>query len=142
MSHNVQVNSTLKNTARLAVAEDFLDALYDQLDGGYLRIYAGSQPASATTALSGQTKLAEWSLPTPAFDAAASDSKALVALGTVQGVATGTAAWATLVKADGTTRVTDFTVGAVGSSSDLELDDTHIESGGDVVVSGLVIPAT
>jgi hypothetical protein len=110
------------------------DALSDLLDNGYLRIYDGSQPANADTAVGAQTLLAELRFNATAsgaavagvitFNAFTADSSAN---------ATGTASWFRALKSDGTTAVMDGTVGT--SSSDLVLNSTAIQSGAEVSVT-------
>lgn len=46
------------------------DALLDVLNGGTVRIYSGTRPATPDTALSGNTLLAELSMGNPAFSVA------------------------------------------------------------------------
>lgn len=104
------------------------DALARLLDNGYLRIYDGSQPATADTAVSTQTLLAELrfnatSAPATSgglitFNAITSDSSAN---------ATGTAAWFRCLKSDGTTVVMDGSVGT--SSANMVIASTSISSG-------------
>lgn len=94
------------------------DAFARLLDTGYLRIYSGSQPATADTALGAQVLLAELrfnatSAPAASaglltFNAITSDSSA---------DATGTAAWFRALKSDGTSVVMDGTVGTATSDA-------------------------
>jgi hypothetical protein len=93
----------------------FYNAVLTDLAGGYIRIYDGSMPASPESPLSGQQLLAELRIPTPAgeyqsgngivFGAIVADASANI---------TGTAVWARLLKANGTTGVIDITVGPSG----------------------------
>lgn len=118
------LNTQLANVAVNAMA----DALSDLLDSGYLRIYSGTQPATADTALSGNTLLAELrfnatSAPAASgglltFNSITSDSSA---------DATGTAAFFRALKSDGTTVVLDGTVGT--SSANMIIATTSISSG-------------
>lgn len=94
------------------------DALARLLDNGYLRVYSGSQPATADTAIGAQVLLAELrfnATSAPAavaglltFNAIASDTSA---------DATGTAAWFRALKSDGSTVVLDGTVGTSGTDA-------------------------
>lgn len=104
------------------------DALARLLDNGYLRIYSGTKPATADTALSGNTLLAELRInatSAPAasggvltFNAITSDSSA---------DATGTASFFRAFKSDGTTAVMDGTVGT--SSANMIIATTSISAG-------------
>ena len=126
-------NLKLSNEAVNAEA----DAFSVLLDNGYLRIYDGTQPANADTAISTQTLLAELRFNTDAapvavagvltFNAITQDSSANN---------TGTASWFRALKSDGTTVVFD---GAVGTSgSDINIATTAIVAGAIVGVTSAV----
>jgi hypothetical protein len=101
------------------------DALSDLLDNGYLRIYDGTQAATADTAIGAQVLLAELRFNATAapaasggvltFNAITSDSSAN---------ATGTASWFRCLKSDGSTVVMDGSVGT--SAANLILATTSI----------------
>ena len=125
------VNPKRSNAAVTAAA----DAVCDLLDNGYLRIYDGSQPANADTAVTTQTLLAElrWNAAN-AFGAASggvATANAITADSSAD--ATGTASWFRALKADGTTAVFDGSVGT--SSADLILNSTAIAAGANVAVT-------
>lgn len=105
-----------------------------------LRIYDGTQPTDADTAIGAQVLLAELTCGSPLASGA---SNGVLTLGSItqdsSANATGTAAWFRLVKADGTTVVMDGTVGTSGS--DLNLTSTSITSGVAVSVTSFVITA-
>lgn len=117
-----------------AIVNGQADYLSDQLDNGYLRIYSGTKPATADTALSGNTLLAELrfnGIAAPAasggvltFNAISSDTSA---------DATGTATFFRCFKSDGTTVVMDGTVGT--SDANLVLSTTSITAGQTVAVT-------
>lgn len=112
-----------------------LDALRVLLDGGFLRIYDGAQPASPDTAISTQVLLAELSLANPAFGAAAAGvitANAITADSSAN--AAGTAAWFRAVKSDGVTAVIDGSVGT--ATSNLILNSVSIVATAPVSVSG------
>lgn len=122
-------NPKLANLGANAAA----DAVVDQADGGALRIYDGSQPANADTAVSGQTLLAELTLGSPAFGAASAGVATANAItGDASANATGTASWFRVVTS-GSAALWDGSVGT--SSADLILDSTSIVSGGSVDVT-------
>lgn len=124
------------------------DALVDRFDAGSgpgkIRIYTGSQPASADSAPSG-TLLVEITLNDPAFGAASSGAASLDAdpatVGTV--VATGTAGWWRGLDSDNAT-VCDGSITVSGGGGDLTLATTSLSSGGTVTITGgtLTVPAT
>ncbi len=113
------------------------DALSVLLDNGYLRIYDGTQPANADTAISTQTLLAELRFNADAapsavagvltFNAITQDSNANNS---------GTASWFRALKSDGSTVMFDGTVGTSGS--DLNIATTSIVAGAIVGVTSFV----
>ncbi len=126
-------NLKLSNDAVNAEA----DALSVLLDNGYLRIYDGTQPANADTAISTQTLLAELRFNADAapvavagvltFNAITQDSNANN---------TGTASWFRALKSDGSTVLFDGTVGTSGS--DINIATTAIVAGAIVGVTSAV----
>lgn len=110
------------------------DALSDLADNGYLRIYDGTQPATADTAITTQTLLAELRFNTTAAPAASNGVLTFNAI-TQDSSAnnTGTASWFRALKSDGSTVLFD---GAVGTSgSDMNIYTTSIVAGAIVGVS-------
>lgn len=89
------------------------------------RIYSGTAPADESTALSGNTLLAEFTL-TP--QTAASGSKAMIAsTQTTTGAATGTASFYRVYNSAGSTCYEQGTVATSGG--DATIDNTSITSG-------------
>lgn len=118
------LNTQLSNAAVSAEA----DALGPLLNSGLLRIYDGSQPATANTALGAQVLLAELTFNATAFPAASNGvltANAITADSSAN--AAGTASWFRAVKSDGTTVVMDGTVGT--ATSNLILTTTTISVG-------------
>jgi hypothetical protein len=110
------------------------DAVTPLLNNGYLRIYNGTQPANADTAVSTQTLLAELRFNATAFGAASSGVSTANAITSDSSADnTGTASWFRALKSDGTTAVFDGSVGT--SSADLVLNSTAISSGAAVAVT-------
>jgi len=125
------VNPKRSNAAVNAAA----DAVCDLLDNGYLRIYDGSQPANADTAVTTQTLLAElrWNAANAFGTASGGVATANAITADSSADATGTASWFRALKADGTTAVFDGSVGT--SSADLILNSTAIAAGANVAVT-------
>jgi len=117
-----------------------LNAMYALLNGGSIKIYTGTQPAGPDTAITSQTLLATLTLSATAFaSASAGTNSATITANAITGanaVATGTATWFRAFKSDGTTAVTDGSVGT--ATSDLILNSTSITSGAAVSVSAWV----
>lgn len=105
-----------------------LNAALDVLNGGgFFRLYSGTVPTDADTALSGNTMLLEYALASTAFAAASGGSKAMAAVSAASAAASGTATFFRLYKSDGTTCVYQ---GAVGTSgAELIVSSTTITSG-------------
>lgn len=113
------------------------DNMSDRLDNGYLRIYDGTQPTNADTAIGAQVLLAELR-----FNATASGAtvnglitwNALTADSSANN--TGTPTWFRALSSDGTTVVYDGTAGASGCNLNLSgLSGGQIIAGGNVAVS-------
>jgi len=115
------------------------NGVVDRLDSaaGTLKIYTGSQPADADTAVTG-TLLVTVNLPAPAYGAANSSGLAAL-LGTPlsgTAVAAGTAGYFRVATNAGAS-VFDGSVTATGGGGDLTLDNTSIASGQVVNISSL-----
>lgn len=117
---------SLSNGAGNAV----VDAIVDRLDGGTVKVYSGSKPASPDDAATG-TLLATFTLPTPAFGAAATKSATLNTVAATTGVADGTAGWCRFANSSATAQI-DGTCGTSGSGAELILSTTAITNGGAV----------
>ena len=110
------------------------DAIVDLANSGILRIYDGTQPATADTAIDAQTVLAELTMGATAFGAAAegvATAEAITKDSTAN--ATGTAAWFRLWQANGTDELFDGSVGTSGC--DLNLNSVAIQENAEVEIS-------
>jgi len=107
--------------------------------GALIKIYSGTQPANANTAISSQTMLA--SLPVSgSFGTDSNGTITLSAVTAATAVSTGTASFFRIFKSDGTTVVMDGSVGT--SAADMILDNTSIATGQTVsITSGTIIRA-
>lgn len=128
MANNLKISSTAVNAQA--------DAMSDLLDNGYLRIYDGTQPANANTAITTQVLLAELRFNATAAPAASSGVLTMNSI-TQDSSAnnTGTATWFRALKSDGSTVVFDGSVGTSGC--DLNLGSTSITSGASVAVTSM-----
>jgi len=126
VAQNIHIKLTLRNT--------MLDQVNSAIGAsGLLRIYDGTQPADADTALGAQVKLAELALSATAFAAAASGSiVANTIADDTSADATGTATWATFTTSAGV-RVLDVSVGTAGA--DINLNSVAIAVGAKVSVT-------
>lgn len=122
------------STAGVNAAADATCAL---LNNGYLRIYSGSQPTDADTALSGQTMLAELRFGATAFGAASAGvATANATTADSAADATGAAAWFRALKSDGSTVVYDGSVGTSGTN--MVVNSTAISAGAGVSVTSVI----
>ncbi len=103
---------------------------------GKLEIYSGAKPATGGAE---GTLLAVFTLGSPFAPAASAGSQSPTLPAATTGVAAGTAGWARVTKADGTTAVMDLTVGTSGAQ--INLSSLSIAQGGAVSVTGWTITA-
>ena len=114
------------------------NAIGDALDSGYIRIYDGSQPANADTAVSGQTLLAELRFNAAAFPSAVAGLITAAAITDDSSAnATGTASWARILASNGTSVYFDGSVGT--ASANVILNTTSIVTGAVVSCSSLTL---
>lgn len=137
------MTSFISNDAALAAC----DAIVDLVDvgttnaQGRLRIYSGSVPTDADTALGAQVLLAELNMSNPAFGAAADASPGATATAAsisddTSADATGTASFFRIVDRD----VTAVMQGACATSgSELNFNTTSISSGAIVSVTSFTV---
>jgi hypothetical protein len=119
-----------------AAASAGADAILALLNNGFLDIYDGTQPSTADTAVSTQTKLARLTFGATAFATASNGAASANAITSDSSAdATGTASWFRALKSDGTTVVYDGSVGTSGCN--LNLNSTAIQASAAVSVSSL-----
>lgn len=113
------------------------DNLSARLNSGYLRIYNGTQPATADTSIGAQVLLAELTFSATAATAAVNGLITFNALTADSSAnATGTPTWFRAVQSNGTTVVMDGSVGASGCNLNLSgLTVGQIIIGGTVSIS-------
>lgn len=110
-----------------------VDAATARLNGGELRIYTGSQPASPADAATG-TLLATVTLASPAFSAAVNGTATGSDPASVTAAASGTAGWFRALTSAGAT-VLDGSVTVTGSGGDMTLSSTALTAGGAVDIT-------
>jgi len=124
-----------------AAANAEANALAALANGGYLRIYSGSQPADANTPLSGQVLLASLRFGTPAFGSASAGVLTANAITQeIDAAASGAAAWYRVLKSDGTTVLWDGSVGT--ANADIVMPTVNIEQHAIVSISSLSFSVT
>jgi hypothetical protein len=119
MAKNTQLTNLVVNTQ--ADATDVL------ANSGLLRIYDGTQPANADTAITTQTLLVTLTMNATAFGAAVAGVTTANAITSGVAVAAGTATWFRLLKSDGTTVLWDGSVDT--SNANLVIPSTAIAVG-------------
>jgi hypothetical protein len=126
---------TINNAVRNGAA-DGVRALFA---GGSIRVYDGTPPANASTALGSNVLLAEVTLASPAFGAAASG------VITLSGVprsdnsinASGTASFFRMLDSGGTTNILQGSVGV--GSGDMQVDSVTFVLGGVFTINSMTV---
>jgi hypothetical protein len=121
----------------VAVRNARLDAIESAIGTApLLRIYSGTPPANCAAALSGNTLLAEITLPSDWMAAASGGTKAKSGTWTDSSAnATGTASFYRIFDSAGATCHEQGTVTITGGGGDLEVDNTSFASGQQFTVS-------
>lgn len=110
------------------------DAMAPMFDNGYLRIYDGTQAATADTAVGAQVLLAELRFAATGIATSVNGLLTAAALTADSSAnASGTATWYRALKSDGTTVICDGSAGT--ASADLIMNSVAISSGAAVSVS-------
>lgn len=128
----------ITNAAGGACATAIMDAIDAGSGAGTLKVYAGTMPANADTAITDQTLLGTLTLADPCgsvtnktltFGAITQDSAA---------DATGTASFARIADSSGTT-VMDVDITATGGGGTLTLNTVSIVAGGPIAVTSFSV---
>jgi hypothetical protein len=129
MALNTQMSDTAVNAEANALAPLF--------NTGYLRIYTGTQPTNANTAIGAQTLLSTLRFGATAFPTAVAGVLTANAITSdTSAAATGTATWFRALQSDGTTVLMDGSVGT--SAANLVLGTTTITAAQTVSCSSFV----
>lgn len=132
-------NFRLATNSRNAALDAINTAINAGSGAGKIRIYDGTQPANANTAVSTQTLLAELALSDPAASSASSGTLTLSAITNDSSAdATGTATWARILDSDNNA-IFDCDVSSSVGSGTLKLNTTSIASGGPVAITSFTI---
>lgn len=125
-------NLKLSNAAAAAEA----NALGTLANSGYIRIYDGTQPATADTAITTQTLLAELTFGNPAFGTSTDGVLTANSIGAdTSANNSGTATWFRVFASNGTTVLWDGSVGV--ATADLVLNSVTIGAGATVSITSL-----
>lgn len=124
---------SITTAARNAAADAVVDLIDAGTPPGSLRVYSGTMPTDANTALSGNTLLAQLTMSTTAFGSASSGVATAASITADSSAdATGTATFHRILNAAGTVIIQ----GSVGTSGcDLNLSSVSIVAGGSVAVT-------
>lgn len=116
-----------------------IDSWTALLNGGSIRIYDGTRPATPETAVSTQVLLAELTFNATAFAAASSASATANAItADTSANATGTASWARVLTSGGTA-VGDLTVTATGGGGDMQFPNPSIVASAQVSLTSFTV---
>lgn len=125
----------LTNAAASAAADAVVDLIDAGSGAGTIKIYTGTIPTDANTAIGAQTLLATLTFSDPAFGAASNGVATASAITSDSSAdATGTAAWARIADSNGTT-IMDVTVGTSGE--DINFNTVSFVSGAAIAISSL-----
>jgi hypothetical protein len=117
---------------------EMLDSIRDNFNSGKMRIYSGTRPTDADTALSGNTLLAELTFGATAFPASSGGVLTANAITSDSSAdATGTASFVRCFESDGTTAICDMSVGTSGT--ECILNTTSIVTGAVISCSSATI---
>jgi hypothetical protein len=119
-----------------------LDTFTNNCNSGLMRIYSGTRPTNADTALSGNTLLAELTMNATSFGSASAGVLTANAITSDSSAnATGTAAFVRLVESDGTTVIADFgvTTGSPADGTEVQLSTLSVVSGQPVSCSAFTL---
>lgn len=126
----------LATATRNALANAFVTQADSGTGAATVKIYTGTQPASANDAIGGATLLVTFTLSDPSFGAASAGAVTLAGTPkSASAVATGTAGWFRLETSTPGT-VIDGSVTATGGGGDMTVDNTSITSGQTVNLTG------
>lgn len=125
MAKNTQLSDTTVNAQG--------DAMARLLDNGYIKIYDGTQPANANTAVSTQNLLATLRFAATSAPATSAGVITFNAIAAVNAAATGPASWFRCLKSDGTTVVFDGSIAT--ASSNMNFNSVAIQSGAQVSIT-------
>ena len=125
----------LSNAAASAAADAVVDLIDAGAGAGSLKIYDGTIPTNANTAIGAQVLLATLTFSDPAFGAASNGVATANAITSDSSAdATGTATWARIADSNGNT-VMDVTVGTSGE--DINFNTVSFVSGATIAISSL-----
>lgn len=125
----------LTNAAASAAADAVVDLIDAGAAAGTIKIYTGTIPTDANTAIGAQVLLATLTCSDPAFGAASNGVATASAITSDSSAdATGTAAWARVADSNGVT-VMDLTVGTSGE--DINFNTVSFVTGAVIAISSL-----
>lgn len=125
-----------------AATQAAMDAVVDLIDAGSgagtIKIYTGTQPATANTAITSQTLLGTLTFSDPAFGATNSSGVATASAITSDSSAdnSGTAAWARWADSNGNV-ILDCDVGTSGAT--INLNTTSVVAGATISITSLTL---
>ncbi len=123
----------------VSVRDDMIDVFTALLNGGQIRIYDGSRPATPAAAITTQVLLATLTFNATAFGASSNASAAANAITADSAIdANGTASWARLVTSGGTA-VADCTVSATGGGGDIQFPTVSFTASVEASISSFTV---
>ena len=137
-------NMRLASATRNSLAQRFQVLIDGGTGNGTIKIYTGTQPASADDGIGGATLLGTLTFSKPSAPAASGGVLTFNSITQDDSAdATGTATWARIADSAGNT-VFDCDVTATGGGGTITLNTTSIVAGGPIVITSftITVPAT
>ena len=133
----------MANDLKTAVLQrnEMLDAHKTNFNTGLLKLYTGTKPADADTALAGNTLLATLTLNATAFPASSGGVLTANAITSATAVATGTATFFRIRNAADSATLCDGTVGTSGCDMNLNTAAIVTSASGSISPFPLTLPA-
>jgi hypothetical protein len=128
----------LNSKLGVAYRNSALNTILANLNSGFIRIYDGTQPTDADTAITTQNKLSELTFSSTAFASASGGVATANAINDdPAAVATGTATWFRCLESNGTTVIMDGSIGTSGCN--LNLNTTSIVASARVSITSMTV---
>ena len=131
---------SVATAARNAMVDSVVALIDADAGAGTVKIYDGTRPTNANTAVGAQVLLATVALATTSFGAASSGTATATDPASVNAVASGTASWFRVADNSGDT-VFDGDVTATGGGGTMTLSTTAVTSGSPVDITSFTITA-
>jgi hypothetical protein len=135
MAHGLLLSNAQVTAEATAIGQDTTG-----FGGAHLRLYSGTKPATADTAITDQVLLVTFTIPVSSGNSITNGVITFGAISDATAVADGTAAFFRVVASNGTTVVCDGTIGT--ADADLVLNSVVITNGANVSITAFTYTVT